>query len=403
MGPVVIFDKSFLHSLNPDEAAVFSRFFLVNLTPVFFIETLADLRKETPGRSPEIEVAGLAYKTSAMDLYPNVHHRALCEHELVGNASVPLEHFQIVVGGGRNVADGSQRGTIFSEFEEETALKRWQAQEFDDLERFQAQAWRDALGKIDLQAEAARWSALGLNSLPKGASLAQIKGHVDSIVNAEGLGELVLGLALVELRIPHEMWSMALRHWRQSECRSFAKFAPYASHVLTVDLVFNLAVALNSVSQHKATNRIDLAYLYYLPFCMVFVSNDKVHRRLAPSFLRRPQEFVWGNDLKDDLRRLCERYSALPEEVQAAGLLSFARFPPDDQSFLTTRLWDAFLPTWRDLVGKPPPPSDPGLLERLKRLRDAAPAETAHDDSDFLMFSRRVPVQVGKWRMIRER
>jgi len=46
MGPTLIFDKSSLESLNPDEAMWLDTFFLSNITPLFFVETLADLEKK---------------------------------------------------------------------------------------------------------------------------------------------------------------------------------------------------------------------------------------------------------------------------------------------------------------------------------------------------------------------
>ena len=52
MGPIIIFDKSTLESLNPDEAMWLDHFFLSNITPLFFIETLPDLEKKVRiGRS----------------------------------------------------------------------------------------------------------------------------------------------------------------------------------------------------------------------------------------------------------------------------------------------------------------------------------------------------------------
>ena len=42
----------------------------------------------------------------------------------------------------------------------------------------------------------------------------------------------------------------------------------------------------------------DVCYLFYLPFCQFFVSNDWVHKQSAPFFLRADQSFVAGGDLK---------------------------------------------------------------------------------------------------------
>ena len=47
LGPIIIFDKSFLQSLNVDEAVWLDNFFLTVITPLFFVETLADLERKS--------------------------------------------------------------------------------------------------------------------------------------------------------------------------------------------------------------------------------------------------------------------------------------------------------------------------------------------------------------------
>jgi hypothetical protein len=41
VGPVILFDKSFLEMLSVDEAAIFDFMFQSNICPIFYIETLA--------------------------------------------------------------------------------------------------------------------------------------------------------------------------------------------------------------------------------------------------------------------------------------------------------------------------------------------------------------------------
>jgi hypothetical protein len=48
---------------------------------------------------------------------------------------------------------------------------------------------------------------------------------------------------------------------------------------------------------------------------------------------------VHGDDLKSDLKRLDQYYDGLPEETKAEGVYRFAAYPPDDDSYLVTRLW----------------------------------------------------------------
>ena len=45
MGPITIFDKSALQALSIDETVWLEAYFLNNVTPLFYVETLADLEK----------------------------------------------------------------------------------------------------------------------------------------------------------------------------------------------------------------------------------------------------------------------------------------------------------------------------------------------------------------------
>ena len=74
-GPILIFDKSLIEMLSPDEAVWLGQFYRVNIVPVFLVETLADLEKEVAaGRTPEQVVGRLAEKTNIMTADPNTHH-----------------------------------------------------------------------------------------------------------------------------------------------------------------------------------------------------------------------------------------------------------------------------------------------------------------------------------------
>jgi hypothetical protein len=85
MGPTVLFDKSALQALSMDESVWFDTFFGVNVIPIFYIETLADLEKElASGKNAEDLVGMLAVKTPS-NAFPNVHHRTLLWAELDGH------------------------------------------------------------------------------------------------------------------------------------------------------------------------------------------------------------------------------------------------------------------------------------------------------------------------------
>jgi len=163
------------------------------------------------------------------------------------------------------------------------------------------------------------------------------------------------------------------------------QFARYAAFVLTVDVFFYIAAAADLISAKRVTNKVDLAYLFYLPFCMLFISSDNIHGRCAPLFLREDQQFIRGEELKADLKKLDELYDKLPQEEKEKGLSAYANHPPMERSFLVTRLWDTFLPRWRSIKKSPTPrdkKTDDKLLNKFQKLTKAKTLEPEEVDFD---------------------
>lgn len=151
MGPVIVFDKSLLESLNPDEANWLDNFFLSNITPILLVETLADLEKGLKaGRTPEQIVGNLAYKTPDMSSKRNVHHTSLLATELSGAGEIDMKYGRPIISGGQVMELGGKTGVIFQPSPEEEAFSRWQKHEFLELERLQAKKWRKGLSNINL-------------------------------------------------------------------------------------------------------------------------------------------------------------------------------------------------------------------------------------------------------------
>jgi hypothetical protein len=74
-GPITLFDKSALQSLNLNESVWFDNFYRPVISPLFFVETLADLSKEVEaGRTPEHVVGNIAAKTPETGSVVSVSH-----------------------------------------------------------------------------------------------------------------------------------------------------------------------------------------------------------------------------------------------------------------------------------------------------------------------------------------
>jgi hypothetical protein len=394
MGPTTLFDKSFLQSLSVDEAVGFDRFFYSVVCPMFYVETLADLEKRVrPERTAEDEVRIIAQTCPEMQGVPCAHYMDLCGPNLMGQA-IPMTG-QVPMLGGRAVKVDDRRGVVFEERPEAEAFRRWQAEEFFEVERRFAKAWRAGTFAVDTLAMAAGVRAMGIDA-ETCKTLEDAKALADEFVAAESMPYDRLKLAMMALQLPPEAEALIGKKWETAGLRSLLSYAPYAARVLTVELFGHIAVQAGLLTDY---DRQDIGYFSYLPFSFLFVSSDKLQRQSAPAFLGKDQRFIWGPELKADLAGIVERYKNLPQHEQEMGMTRYAQFPPKDT--LVAALLNDFGETMRrheqeelrELFDEPPgeapaprdlkpfPTAEPDLVKHLNRFRDAP--ELAPEDIDF--------------------
>lgn len=246
---------------------------------------------------------------------------------------------------GRSVLTGDRLRIVVERPVEMEAFERWQQGDYLTVERQFARSWRKRLANWDFRV------VLRKLGLPEGAKLnvkdlAEVKGWADRFVAGERNRFCTLKGALQTLGIPEELWSRIVQRWKSTGGASLIDFAPYAAHVFNVEILFFISLAAGLISQDRPSNQIDFAYLYYVPFCMVFVSGDKLHRRTAPLFLRKDQAFIWAPELKADLARIDAEFLRLLEALKERGVFACAQYPPLSSDSITTQLWNRFLPAW---------------------------------------------------------
>jgi hypothetical protein len=414
MGPTILFDKSFLQSLSLDEAVIFDHFFIALICSMFYVETLADLGKSVrPGRTPEDEVRIIAEKFPEVHGAPCPHHLDLCGPNLMGQA-IPMTG-QIPMLGGKAVKVEDRRGVIFEDRPEAEAFRRWQAEEFLEVERRFAKAWRAGLMAADtLTIEA------GLKAMPVDAqtckTLEQAKALAAEFLTSNSMPHDRIKLTVIALGLPPESEPYIAKEWEKMGFQPLVNYAPYAAHVLTIELFFHIAVQANLVTPY---DKQDIGYLSYLPFSFLFVSSDKLHRQCAPLFLRSDQGFIWGPELKADLAQIVERYKGFSEVEREKGMMKFAPVPPENS--LVAKLLNDFgemmnrkeQERLRRLFDKPCvdkpvrnlkpfPEGGAELVMHLNRFRDApelSPEEIDFDTSnpDLLSVQRSVHKQRGSF------
>jgi hypothetical protein len=400
-GPSLIFDKSSLESLNLDEAVLLDNFYSSVITPVFFVECLADLEKNMRSKStPEQLVGSLADRTPECGCRVTVHHLDVLRAELCGRFDLSRTLGRPYVAGGRAVQLGDQKGMIFQQTKEQEALQRWMSREFLEAERGIARWWRRSLTSIDLDGMAkAVMGEIGPH-WRKPKSLKDAREMADIIIDQTD-PEWLLGFGIDLLGVP-EAKEWVMKDWIGRRRPPLREHLPYFIFMLSINIFFCLVLPMQLLKNVKPSHHIDLAYLYYLPFCSVFTSKDNFHVQIVPLFLDPTQTFVNGIELKEDLRRLDERYSALPEEELNQGLDQFARYPPLDTSFLTTRLWDTYLPKWRN-TGPPLVVNEQvqkALLDTINKIKESSKPSDAQsmDELSYVTMESKIHLRKGKWR-----
>lgn len=264
MGPTALFDKSFLQSLSIDESVWFDHFFLPIVSPLFFVETLADLAKQRKrgSRTPEDEVRIIADKTPVLSGAPCVHHVQLCIANLLGHEAPHLG--QIPVAGGRPVRGANGKpGVVFENSPEAEAFSRWQRGQFHEIEHDIASNWRVMLSELNLQEVAQRMRSLGIT--PQTCrSVKDAYGVAAAVVHSRNEPEQQIGLLFSFVHIPQHLRAEIVHRWSQAGFPPLAEYASYAAHVLMVEIFFQIALAANLISAERPSNRADIAYLFWV-------------------------------------------------------------------------------------------------------------------------------------------
>ena len=256
MGPITLFDKSFLQSLSLDEAVWFDAFFIPVICPIFYVETLADLAKARKDRTAESAVRIIAQKTPELSGGPCMFHQELAAGNLLGY-DVPMDA-RIPRPGGRYVTGGGQSGIVYDESPEMKAYARWQDEQFFEVERSFATGWRKILEAADLNEIAKGLRRLGVDGKSCN-SLEQAKEMAQEIVDSSSNPYERLEMAVQFFHIPQQHYSTLIERWKALGQPVISAFAPYAAYVLTVEIFFHISVAANLISSERPSNRTDIA------------------------------------------------------------------------------------------------------------------------------------------------
>lgn len=366
MGPQLLLDKSALQSLSCDEILCVHNIYYMVYAPVLFVEILGDLKKhpEDQKRSMKL-VAYIASKIQSGSSVFTDHYKTLMVANLLGT-NIETAGRPVRVGGHDVVDSNGKNGVFFDEEPEREALRRWMNSEFTEAEHVLSKRWRDSTRAIDLES----WRNSFKGRLCA-TSLAEVKKDALSICLDPTIAFENLKFLLLESGVPEQEQLSIYSYWHNIGKPPLNQYAPYAFYCLLVYVTFYLGLA-NKLIGSKSTNRVDLEYVLYLPFCRAFASSDNFHIDFVPLFIHEWQDFIPGQTFKHDIKRITEFWNSMSDPELEKFRVENGNYPPDWSDSITNSIWKKHMrprSEWKPL--KLSPEEEKKLMEHVRPMLDA--------------------------------
>lgn len=381
----IIIDKSTFQSLSFDEILRLTYYYKHNITPVLVMEILGDLKKEAKEGKPPSQnrVIDFATKLFPVTTVVNLHYSKLRQGELGGDPVVMDGRPTLGIHKVVQTPEG-KKGWVAEESAEEKAIYHWREGHFSEADHQLSQLWRASTTREDLLINLQK--ELKKKGIPvKAENFKELDQLVTSSIDQPDNQLSLLTDIARNSGISPGQGLRLLGRWHRSGKPPLKYFIPYAYHCLRVDTLFYLGLQTGLVGT-RATNQVDLEYLYYLPFCTLFTSNDHLHKDLAPLLLNKDQRFVLGTELKEDLKAINAYLKELPE----AESKTYRNRPPLLETSLTFRLWQEYYryPDNRDWQREPSEAEMKMAIAKMQELEKANRGENVGfkkgEDGSFL-------------------
>lgn len=330
--PTVLLDKSAFESLSNAEYQLFSSYFHFQvLPPILVLEILADLAKEdTSASTPDALVRRLSRRFLGTGPPLHVAHTDLLRNDLMGDP--------VVMGGtmypsaARLVDHPAHGKAMFVGVSPANArLLRWSAGQFEDEDRSMAELWKRTAATVQEKRRAKIATKQRMVN-----RIEDIGPIVDAVLADQDRGsywlhELCEMIGLRERDRVHvfDRWLREKKHFRA--------FTPYGYHCMRANLASMVAWDSELVPD-SPTNPVDTCYLYYLPFCNVFLSGDRLHKRIAPLVMKPDQMWVDPALIKEDLAARLSEAENLDDAARARRSFAFGTYPVPRRGSVITGL-----------------------------------------------------------------
>ena len=387
MGPFILLDKSAFQSLSLDEIYTLSKHYFIVIPSILIMEIIADLRKDKKGYLSADDVRHLANKLMPVDSQMSTDYQAICVSSLLGQ-DIPMNGNQVVIDGGVPLkTEAGKIGYFFDESPIWKSIRDWQQGVFTIDEEALASYWRQLTKGIDLERNIGAYRR-AFPSIATAKTLKELADQIETQLNITDASiqyNLLSGLMDEAAIKSQQVRNTIAKRWLAQKLPLLKTFAPYAYYCFKVNVLFSYGVVAGLITT-RATNRIDLEYMYYLPFCRVFASRDKFHQNIAIPLMRDNQDYVDGDILKKDLIWLENEWNSLDEKTKEQRAYDYGSYPPDNPNSITAKLWKKHMKPWTPGSGnraiRMTKEQNEVLMKKMKPAMDAIKRYQAFRDKE---------------------
>lgn len=257
-----------------------------------------------------------------------------------------------------------------------------------------AEAWRLSSESIDLEGMQRNLKdtySVRINL----RTLVDTGSFVDELLRTSPPQQLLMWFLHDARIILGESEAARIQAFRDVPPGSISSILPYTSYCLRAALIFHFGLAFGLVST-RATNRLDLEYFYYAPFCHVFSSGDKFHRKMA-SLILQERMFVTASVLKADLADLAKQRTEMEQTSRTKEAREYG--PPSNEASVTHQAWmrtmkPGFKDVAKDIASNLTPEASAALLKKFQQLiKDKPQSELpsiSMEDCEFIIMQHSV-------------
>lgn len=338
MNPHILFDKSVFQATPVSAFVSVDRYLEMVIPPILIREIGGDLAAASGKRKEKdqsVFVEKLAHRPGVRAFL--AHHAFLIHHDLLGRPVAMDGRVPSMMEPVR-MPDGT-KGLRVAETPEEYAINRWRQHDFTRLDYLWAERWQRVQRSIRSGFYSRTLHKSGID-IEQAKSIEQLDQQIENVLTNPRAQARLLNIIFTDFAVPMIQQELAIKRIQSKKPRLLLReFAPYAAFCLRANLLLGFAGGL--LTRGHPHDLRDLEYCYYLPFCEVFASTDKLHRKLAPLLIRDDQMIV-GSELTDDLRTLTDEWTKLTPKEKMEFARGIRNEPPQRGGSILRQIWERY-------------------------------------------------------------